>query len=104
MKNSFLLITEWLHKETGVNKSTLKSSYRIYEDLRIDGDDAFELFKSFESEFNVDMQGFNFNQYFAPEGIDIIGAFSRLFNKNKINLQTLTLADLEKAMIAGRWE
>jgi acyl carrier protein len=90
MTNTFSIITKWIQKETGVNKSSLKSSTRIYEDLRMDGEDAFELLKSFEHEFKLDMQNFDFNQYFAPEGIDLIGAISRLFNKNKINLQELT--------------
>ena len=50
------------------------------------------------------MSEFKYNEYFAPEGIDLIGAFSRLFkSKQRKELNPLTLSDLEKAAKAGKW-
>lgn len=77
---------------------------KLYEDLKIDGDDAFELLQAFSEKFNVDMSEFKYNEYFAPEGIDIIGVLSRLFkDKEKKKLKSLTLADLEEAAKEGKW-
>lgn len=91
-----------IFNKIGQENVTLKKSTRIYEDLSVDGDDAFELLKSFEQEFNVDMTDFEYNNYFASEGIDIIGVFINLFKKKK-KLYPLTLGDLELAAIEGKW-
>lgn len=76
---------------------------RLYKDLKIDGDDAFELLKIYEKKFNVDMQDFNYVDYFAPEGIDLLGALKRLFGLEKKKLKEITLGDMEKAALIGRW-
>ena len=76
-------IRDFISTETGVSKVKLKGKTRIYEDLKIDGSDAFELLKSFEQKFKVDMTGFEYSSYFAPEGIDILGAFMRIFRKKR---------------------
>lgn len=90
-----------IHKYTGQTKIPLNRSTRLYQDLKIDGDDAFELLKDFSSKYNVDMSDFKFNEYFSPEGIDIIGAIISLF-KNRPKLKELTIGDMELAVIEGK--
>ncbi len=100
LENIKTLVSE----KSGVDEKKLNRSTRLYEDLKIDGDDAFELLEAFTEKFSVDMSGFKYNEYFAPEGIDLIGAVSRLFKgKEKKKLKPLTLADLEQAAKEGKW-
>ncbi len=48
------------------------------------------------------MRGFNFQSFFAPEGIDLIGAIVHIFGKEK-GLKSLTIDDLVKSAIAMKW-
>lgn len=96
-------IKRLIRKSLGKNTTILSVSTRLYEDLKIDGDDAFELLKAFESEFDVDMTNFGYNNYFAPEGIDLIGVVLNILKKNKKKLLPLTLGDLEQAASRGKW-
>jgi len=96
-------IRAFVNQHIGNTNIELDRETRLYEDLKIDADDAFELLDAFRTKFIVDMSGFDFNEYFAPEGIDLIGAFLSFFKKNKASLKDLTLGDLEQAAKAGRW-
>jgi len=101
--DTFERIKQLVIIKIGEENINLTQSTRIYEDLKIDGDDAFELLKSFEREFNVDMTDFEYNNYFAPEGIDLIGGLINIFKKNKKKLLPLTLGDLETVAKKGKW-
>ena len=103
MEDVFNKITKLVSNEVGVRESKLTRTTRLYEDLKIDGDDAFELLKSFEQEFQVDMKNFDFNSYFAPEGIDLLGVLGNLFKKKTSSKDSLNLGDLEKAALRKYW-
>lgn len=96
-------IKSFLSQEIGTNKF-MERNTRLYEDLRIDGDDAFELMQKYKSVFKVDMTHFDYNLYFAPEGIDLIGAVMSVFKKGKPKLKSITIGDLERAAISGAWK
>jgi acyl carrier protein len=98
MENILEDIKELILKHTGKTKINLDRNTRLYKDLRIDGDDAFELLRDFSNMFEVDMSDFKFGEYFSPEGTDILGAIVSLL-KNKPKLKELTLGDMEKAVI-----
>ncbi|MDR2204930.1 MAG: DUF1493 family protein [Flavobacteriaceae bacterium] len=66
---------------------------RIENDLDIYGDDADDFIIAFGKEFNVDVSWFRIGEYFNSEN-------SRPFNVKK--KKNLTIAHLEKAVIAGR--
>lgn len=103
MEELFESIKLLVYQKIGNNNIRLERGTRLYKDLKIDGDDAFELLESFMVRFNVDMTGFDYNEYFAPEGIDIIGAAVRLFKGKETKLQELTLGDLEITAKSRKW-
>lgn len=104
MQDVFEEIKTLVQEHIGNVKLKLDRNTRLYRGLRIDGDDAFDLLKAFSQKFNVDMAGFNLNEYFAPEGIDLIGAIANLFRgRPKPKLKELTLGDLERAAIERKW-
>lgn len=103
MKDVFDEIKKIVSEEIGVKESKLFRETRIYEDLKVDADDAFELLKSFGEEFDVDMRNFDFNSYFASEGVDLIGVVLGLFKKNKAQMKSITLGHLEKVALNGAW-
>jgi acyl carrier protein len=103
MNDVFEKIKALIAEKTSVNESRLGRNTRLYEDLKIEGDDAFELLESFKEKFKVDMTDFNYNEYFSGEGIDLIGAIVSIFKRKKKRLKSITIADLEKAAVNGMW-
>ena len=88
-----------------ININKLNPSTRIYEDLRIDGDDATEFFVKFQEKFDVDFSNFDLGHYFNDEGFDPIG-LRFLFLRGqqpKTKKKSITLGDLETALKNGRW-
>jgi acyl carrier protein len=102
MENILRDISVLINKHTGLKNTQFERSTRLYEDLKIDGDDAFELLKEFEKQYKIDMRDFKFNEYFSPEGIDVIGAIISWFKKRK-KLKELTVGDIEQAIITGKF-
>lgn len=51
-----------------VGCENISMSSRIEEDLRITGDDAWELLEELDRKFQIDFEGFDFREYFYEEG------------------------------------
>lgn len=90
-------------------RGELTRASRLYEDLRIDGDDAIDFFIAFEKKFGVDLSNFKLGMYFNGEGFDPIGISKIvriLFGQKELsssrNNVSITLGHLEKAIKAGR--
>jgi len=97
----FIIKARWEYK------FPLMTDTRLYEDLKIYGDDAVEFLIDFGKEFNVDVSNFMAADYFKGEsGVDFITPIINLFKKDKIKptkaTKTLTLGHLEKAISVGR--
>lgn len=74
----------------------------LENDLKLEGDDAYEFICLFGKEFNVNVSEFNFEEYFYPEGhwmilAKLYGLLSKQKEKKKI-----TLGDLEKSVKDGK--
>lgn len=70
---------------------------RVEDDLRIYGDDAADFILRFSDRFSVDISDLVLDKYFTKET-----AFYFLAKRlSKRNRASLTLGDLEKAVIAG---
>lgn len=80
----------------------LNRNTRIVQDLKIDGDDAVEFMEKFVSTFNIDYSEFQFGNYFSPEGLNLFSVIISFFKKKQIIKKTLTLGDLERAVIIGK--
>jgi acyl carrier protein len=69
-------LLDFLDRQIGKSwwlKVEISSATRLYEDLKIDGDDAVDFFQEFEKEFRVDISGLDLSKYFNGEGFDPIG-------------------------------
>lgn len=75
---------------------------RIFHDLFIYGDDAFEFLEEYQKRFLVDLSNFDFNIYFPSEG-DIIYPYFiiKLFNLYIGTYKELKVKDLVEAVKKG---
>jgi len=98
----FIKLYQFLKAETTYSIDDNSSNLSIEKDLKIYGDDAYDLLVKYSKEFNVDISNFNFNKYFNSE-IDGISLFIlNLFGrKKKIDL---TIKDLKEAIVLGKLE
>ena len=102
-------IKEFVYSVRWKYKQTLTRETRLYEDLKIDGDDAIDFFSAFEKKFDVDLSNFNLGKYFNGEGFDPIGIsklVGMLFGQKEVQASdmktSITLGHLEKAIKTGR--
>jgi hypothetical protein len=88
---------------SGILKARINSQSRLFEDLRIYGDDSVELLIAHGKEFNVDVSNFMAADYFGPEGDQILPAIIRLITGKSAKIyKVLTVAHLEKGILAGK--
>lgn len=95
-----------------ISRLTLDS--RLYHDLGIYGDEAEGCMEALQTEFGVDMSGFDFSDYFPPEFPGRNGltatlitflplSVRRLYVHADSNYKPVTLTMLRDALIAKRW-
>jgi hypothetical protein len=97
-------LLSFVERERWKYKMPLSRSTRLVQDLKMDGDDAYEFMEKYVSEFNLDYSAFNFDEYFSKEGFDLFGIIASIFKKKVETKKTLTLGDLERAIIRGKLE
>ena|ERR1700733_8383698 len=96
-------LIDFIAKFAGIQKTKIRSQSRIYENLRIYGDDAVELLIAYGKEFDVDVSNFMAADYFEPEGDQILPAILRLITGRSPKIyKVLTVAHLEKGIVAGK--
>ncbi len=96
-------IIAFLARELAVPAEKIGMLTRLREDLRLDGVDAANLIEAYSLIFDVDIEAFRANDYFAPEQ-GPRPLFSRIlwiFGNGKA-LRTLTVKDLILAAEAGK--
>ena len=76
--------------------------------MRIGGHDGKELIEKFSAEFNVNMNGFNWVEYFGEEGvrclpISLIGWIIDLFRREKNDSKDILIKDLVKWAEEKTW-
>lgn len=93
----------FLSKSLSVKEGDINLGSRLFHDLGVDGDDAKELMDNYADEFNVSLDGFDFNQYFGPENpISVIDLFLSFFKRNnQENIKELKVEDLIDAAESG---
>ncbi len=92
-----------LARKYAISASRISPSSRICEDLKLDGDDAIELFDAFHDAFPFDIGNFTYDQYFAPEGF-AIGMIDWLRGRKSQSRRDLTLQMLLDAATSGLWQ
>lgn len=86
-----------------VGNANISGQTRIYHDLGIGGDDAWELLDDVREEFGVDFSNFNFSKYFPDESEALPEKIARAFKLGP-KRPPLTVDHLLKAIEVGRWE
>lgn len=101
-------LIDFIEKEGGINQKMLTEDKIIDRDLKIYGDDAYELMEKFCVKFDVEFKSLLFDTYFNSEGsglIDFVSIYRKFRRKNiKAKEKDLTLGDLEKAKRIGKFE
>lgn len=91
-------------RKSGVKPATITLSTRLLHDLHIYGDDAEEVLSEIGRTYQIDFSGFDFQQYFFPEGFAfwIIPSFlkRRLLSKKC----PITIQELVWAAEAKKWD
>jgi Protein of unknown function (DUF1493) len=84
---------------------TLAAGNRLQHDLGLDGADANEFMISFGQTFGVDMSEFVLTDYFGRESAGCLPLWIvwLLIPPLRPKVTALSLADLERALAAGRW-
>jgi acyl carrier protein len=104
-ESNFEKLRELIVEESGVYDEEVTPDTRLYDDLGIYGDDAFELLVKYGKKFNVDVSKFMAADYFKGDGgINLIDDVVQLFTGKipSTGLKVLTVKDLEKGILAGR--
>lgn len=83
-----------------VDSGQININTSIENDLGITGDDAIDFIEEFSEEFNVDIQLFEYEKYFKPEGNSIFS----LFNNTPSKQYDLKIVDLINAVKSGKLE
>jgi hypothetical protein len=104
-QDDFKRIEKFIEVQRGKPRFLLDENTRLYEDLKIYGDDANKFFIDFGKEFNVDVSQFMAADYFKGEGFNIIDILINVFKFNKPyekHLKVFTIKQLEKAIKVGK--
>ncbi len=104
-ENMFTKLVQFTIKQSCVKDEQITRETKLYDDLGIYGDDAVDFLVAYGKTFNVDVSKFMAADYFKGEGIEIIGPIiKRIIGQKKTEpvKKTLTVAHLEKGIIAGR--
>ncbi|NML29714.1 DUF1493 family protein [Paraburkholderia antibiotica] len=85
---------------------TVTPTSRLEEDLGLTGVDAIEFIDKWAETFGVQAQGFPYDRYFGPDGLDVVSSVLGIFSKRfrQSTLVPLTLGMLADAMRFGRWD
>lgn len=73
----------------------LERATRLFEDLKLTGNDAVDFIIAFGKKFDVDVSQFKAADYFEGEGMNFLTG-------NGTNKKTLTLGHMEKAIHVGK--
>lgn len=79
----FTKLTSFIEKERWKYNVPINRDTRLVQDLKIDGDDAYEFMEKFVSEFKIDYSEFNYTIYFSKEGFDLFGILVSVFKRKQ---------------------
>jgi len=98
-QNPVAVITALAHERTTKRDHVISADTALYHDLRIWGDDAYEILKHLDDLYGTDFSRFDFALYFPCEGL--LGDFFAWRRKDR--RPKLTVGDLAEAVRLGIW-
>jgi hypothetical protein len=101
----FEQIVGLISRRAGIPAVNIRLDSRLLHDLGITGDDAEELLDEFASRFEVEMEGFSFDEYFTGEPsvlhfLWVLGVRKKPIWEDK---KELTVSELVEAAHRRRW-
>ncbi len=104
-ESNFEKLRDLIVEQSGVYDEEVTPDARLYDDLGIYGDDAYELLVKYGKKFDVDVSKFMAADYFKGDGgLNLIDDLVQLFTEKILptGLKALTVKDLEKGILADR--
>jgi acyl carrier protein len=83
-----------LERRCSIKPERLRGDTIINKDLGVDGDDAVDLLKAIQGEFDINVSDFEFSKYFGPESIGIIQMIKHLVRGQRPKFDSLSVHDL----------
>ena len=96
-------ISEFVAKQTGVERTKIVPEARLVEDLGVEGDDFFELERVFAQQFKVDMSDYRWYFHHAEEGAASLGAVFFSPPNMRVGHIPVMISMLLDAANCGRW-
>jgi hypothetical protein len=84
-------------------RKSISHSTAIYQDLRIAGDDAFELLEMISARFGTSFQGFDWRAYFPDELEAGLFHWGAILGIRDTKRRTLTVGHLLAVIERGAW-
>ena len=97
----FTVLVQRLAATTVVKNVTISDDTEVYFDLRISGQDLYELISWIAREFEVDFSGMNIDDYAPSDGVDLLELLS--FGLWKRRYKSLTVGALRRAIDTKTW-
>lgn len=85
------------------SKKPIPGSARIYHDMQLGGDDAFELLEGISKTYGVSFEGFRFDDYFPNETEHLWLMWKARFGFPDHKRKPLTFDHLVDVVIRGSW-
>jgi len=95
-------IRELLATHAGVPAATVSAETRVWEDLKLYGDDVSELVNAFGKQFNVDLSGYRWYHHTGPEGCNPLWLVRKPWWERKTKIP-IAVSDLVESTRLGKW-
>ena len=99
LSNLFEKVVSFVAQQRAEPANNISPTTRLWQDLRLAGDDADEFFVDFGKTFGVDLSGLDLSNYFPSE----MAVTWRWFFVRKKQFPPITVMDLVRAAEAKSW-
>jgi hypothetical protein len=89
-------------EQSGVSTERIRPETDVIDDLRIYGDDVWELLEKFGKQFHVEMQGLRWYHHSGPEGCNPVWLLFPTWWAGKTHVP-IRLSDLVESARSGVW-
>src|SRR5688572_20591580 len=99
----FAAVAKAVHEVTFVPIDRIQSDSRIREDLRVSGDDGWDLIQELDEQFQMEWDGFHGSIHYGWEGLGAPLPWHVADSPYVFEPQPLTIGQLVEAIRCGRW-
>lgn len=101
----FIDVCQFVHEYIGVPKDKVSETTVLQKDLGLEGDDAGEFMVAYAERFSVNLDDFNFGEYFDVEGgfNPIYFVYLLVVKPNHLKKKNIAVSNLVDAAVAHKW-